>query len=269
MKKLLELGNRIIRNKKNKKQLESEVKLHFVFGFLYLIQIILLVIFSKGSWLSITTNYLAYDTLLSNGEQIVHSAGTSRLFDFNMLWLLVIILAISLVGHFLLATKFKKMLSSKSEVISWLFFGVVNSLLTLIIALLSGVFDFSSLVLLFGVCIMASIGGIFTQLYLQKDKKLANYGLIYILKLTLLPWAVILIYILGTFVFGGNSINAWVYLVYLTLMLTQIAFGYVYGQIKKQVGKWRDEQYSQKVVYALFFICQTLVVWQVFFGSLI
>lgn len=269
MKKLKQLFNF-----KSNQKLVGLKKINLTLSGLYLIQIVLLVIFPNNSWVSITTNYLAYDSLLSSGEKIVHSAGTSRLFDLNLLWVLVFVLGVSCILHLLFATKFKNKYESSlksggsNSIFNWITYGFFSSLTILIMALLSGVFDISSLVLILSVSIFASVSSALYYLRLNTDKHLAKTSFLISIKATILPWLIILVYIIGTFVFGGNSISAWIYLVYLTVILTQVALGYVYNQMNEKIGKWRDVLYSEKIYLGIIFISQTLVIWQIFLGSL-
>lgn len=257
--------------KKKDQNLDGLNKVLIIFSGLYLAQIILLVLFAKDFWVSITTNYLAYDSLLSKSEQIVHGAGTSRLFDLNIIWLLIFILGVSCIGNFILATryntKFKAGLKNGNSIFNWVIYGFVSSMLMLVLALLSGIFDISSLIMLFSINIFVYILGWIYHLRLRNDKQLAKFALMSTIKATILPWAVIIIYIFGTFVFGGNSINAWIYLVYLTVLLAQIGLIYIYNQIQNQSGKWKNILFAERAFLTVIFAWQTLVIWQVFFGT--
>lgn len=261
-------------NLKRNQKLDGLKKTNLILSGLYLAQLILLIIFAKSAWVSITTNYLAYDSLLSSGEKIIHSAGTSRLFDINIAWLLFFILGVSCFLHLILATKLKNKFElslksgSSSSIYNWVIYGMFSSLIILVLSLLSGVFDISSLVLILSVSIFASISSALYCLRLNKDKHLAKPSLIISITATLLPWLIVLIYIIGTIIFGGNSISAWVYLVYLTVMLTQVTLAYVFTQMSRKIGKWRDLLYSVKIFFGIIFISQTLVIWQIFLSSL-
>lgn len=261
----------ILSNNK-KADLTSFNKLHIVFVGLYFLQAILIIALSKEKSLPITTNYLAYDPLLSSGGQVVHSVGTSRLFDINLVWLLAGMLVLSAIGHVVFATVYKKQyqadLKKGSSLTRWVAYGVICSFVMVVVAFLSGVFDVSSLLLMISVGLFATAFGIVNDLWARGSKTMAWFASVNAIKAMIIPWLVILIYVWGTFIFGGNSINAFVYWIYLTVIVAQGLFIVLLNKHYKKQGKWANAVTTEQAFFVILFVLQTLVALQVFFGSL-
>lgn len=257
---------------KKKAELLSLNKLHFVFAGLYTVQAILLLVLGKGSSVPITTNYLAYDPLLSSTGEVVHSAGTSLLFNINLAWVVAAMLFVSAIGHVVFTTIYKKRYQAqlkKSETVTrWVTYGVISSFMMAIVAILSGVYDISSLLLIIAVSLFAAAFGIVTDLWARGSKKMSWFAPVNAIKAAIIPWLVIAIYVWGTFVYGGNSITAFVYWIYLTILLAQVAFVFVLTQQYKKQGNWTDTIYTERALFVLLFVVQTVLAWQVFFGTL-
>lgn len=259
---------------KSKKQIEliNYSKLHLIFVIGYLLQAVLLLILSKNVLIPITTNYLAYDPLLSSGGQVVHSVGTSRLFDINLAWLLAGMLIVSAIGHIMFMTIYKKQymlkLKKGDSITRWVAYGVVSSFIVITLAILSGINDISSLLLMLAVSLFAGVFGYINEVLVRGGKVLARFVPLSAIKAIIIPWFVIVIYVFSTFVYGGNSINAFVYYIYLTVILLQGSFIYMLKKQYSKQGKWKDLIYTEKIFFIAFFLLQLLVVWQVFFGKL-
>ena len=257
---------------KKRRELLSLNKLHFAFAGLYTLQAVLILVLSKGASVPITTNYLAYNPLLSSGGEPVHAAGASRLFDLNLVWLIAAMLLVAALGHIVFATIYKKRyqaeLKKMGSVTRWISCGVVSSLIVLVISLLSGIYDISSLLLLVAVSLFAASFGIVADLWSRSSKSMSWFGPVNAIKAVIIPWLVIAIYIWGTFIYGGNSISAFVYWIYLTVLVAQSAFILMLSKQYKKQGKWSDAIYTERAIFVLFFVVQTLIVWQVFFGTL-
>lgn len=257
----------------SKKQVELNKlnKVLLVSGLLYLLQAGLVLFFGNGKTLPILINYLAYDSLLSNTEQITHSPGVSLLFDLNMLWLVVGILVILAIINLLLASLLKKryetLIKNNSTAVRWIVFGTTNGFAMLTIALLSGLLDIASLLLMITVCAYTVVFG---YLISNVDSKKCTKKLVELsaIKMLAVSWLVLIVYVLGTIAFGGNSINAFVYYIFATALLAQVVYIFILKMHSKKRGKWSEFVYSETAVIALSFILQSAVTWQVFLGTL-
>lgn len=267
MKKLKDL----FKNKK-KAELQSLNKWNFVAAGLYVVQAILILVLSGNASMPLTTNYLAVDPLLSSGGETVRTAGTSRLFDVNFAWLLAGMLLVAAILHLVVATKYRKHyeadLKKGANLSRWVIYGVIGSFVMVVIAGLSGVYDLSSLILIIAVTVFAAAFGIVNDLWAQSGKKVAKLVQVNAIKAAVLPWIVIAIYVWGSIVYGRASIPNFVYWIYLSLVVAQgLVVANVYMQRKKQ-GKWANYMYGEQVSLVLLFVMQTLLTWQVFFGTL-
>lgn len=146
--------------------------------------------------------------------------------DIELRWIVVATLLISVIIPLLAATrnrkKYETALDNKVMLWRWVDTAVVGSLIVSTVALLSGVQDIMTLVLIGGFVVISSVLGYMSEKQNANADK--SYRGAYTLGLVaaLMPWLLIAVYALGTPVWGQTQ-NIWaVYALYFT---TVICFG--------------------------------------------
>jgi hypothetical protein len=81
------------------------------------------------------------------------------------------------------------------------------------------------------------------------------------------PWVAIGIYFVGS-VTSGENVPDFVYAIYVSLFLFFNIFAVNQFLQYKEVGRWKDYIYGEKVYIVLSLVAKTLLVWQVYFGTL-
>ncbi len=136
------------------------------------------------------------------------------------------------------------------------------------IAMLSGVYDLSSLLMIFALTGIMNLMGLMMEVHNQTTKKTSWLSFIIGVKAGIVPWVVFVIYVLGARVYGAGRIPTFVYWIYLSMFLFFSSFAVnMYLQYKK-IGKWSDYLYGERVYMVLSLVAKSLLAWQVFFGSL-
>jgi hypothetical protein len=241
---------------------------------LYLLQgIIVLVLSDPTKGLQpITTNFLTKDELASSASgHSVLVAASHHLFDLNIAYIIVAFFFISALAHFIVATWKRKVYESdlKNGVnrARWIEYSLSASTMMVGIALLSGVFDFASLLMIFALTAIMSLLGLVMELRNQDVKKVdwANYSIGVVAGL--IPWLVIIIYVWNAHVYGAG-VPGFVYWIYGSLFLLFSSFAInMYLQYKK-LGHWSTYLYGERAYIILSFIAKTALAWQVFAGTL-
>ncbi len=257
---------------KQKLSLENLNKWNISLAIVHAIQGILVLVISKTVLLPVSTNYLTLDPLLSQGGQPVLAPATRNLFDINMAYIIAAFFFISAIAHLIVATVYKKKyeagLKKGINKARWIEYSVSASTMMIAIALLSGVYDISSLIMIFALDFIMNMMGLAMELWNQNTKKTSWFSYAIGCVAGIVPWVVFAIYVWGANAFGSGNIPAFVYWIYLSIFIFFNCFAInMYLQYKK-IGKWSNYLYGERVYMILSLVAKTVLAWQVFAGIL-
>jgi Heliorhodopsin len=227
-----------------------------------------LVAAATHSW-PVTTNYLASDPIASQiAGHTVMGGATKHLFDVNVAILVAALLFIAALAHLLVATKYRATYESQLQrglnKMRWVEYGLAGGVMLLILGLLGGVSDISSLLMLFVLSLVAAGVSLSAELHLGRARRTlcALAGLV-----GLVPWAVFGIYVWGAQSSGGH-IPAFLWVLYVTMFAAWVASMFNLRMIGKQRGRWASYLYGERVFMVLSLVAYTALAWQVFTGAL-
>jgi hypothetical protein len=241
---------------------------------LFLVQGILVLVLSdplKGIQ-PIAANFLAEDKLASAaaGHQVLVSA-SHHLFDLNIAYLVAAFLFVSALAHLIIATWKRKVyeadLNKGVNRARWIEYSLSASLMMVAIALLVGVFDFASLLMIFSLSAIMGLLALAMELRNQKVSQVdwANFSIG--IAAGVIPWLVIIKYIWSAHVYG-SGIPGYVYWIFGSLLiLAASAAVNMYLQHKK-LGHWSSYLYGERAFIILSFVAITALTWQIFAGTL-
>ena len=135
------------------------------------------------------------------------------------------------------------------------------------IAILSGVLDFTNLIMIFALTAIMSLLGMVMELRNQGSRKVdwSNYSIG--VAAGAIPWIVIAIYLWNAHVYG-NGVPGYVYWICGSLfVIASSAAINMYLQYKR-LGHWSTYLYGERAYILLSFIAKTVLAWQVFAGTL-
>jgi hypothetical protein len=240
---------------------------------LHALQGVAILILSKSITWPITTSFLTLDTIATKASgNPVLSPATQTVGHINIAYLVAIFFFMSAIAHAIIATKYRKTyeanLSKGINKARWIEYGLSASTMMVAIALLSGVYDLSSLIMIFVLDLIMNLMGLVMEVQNQGAKKV-NWLTYWIGCLAgIVPWIVFAIYVTGSNVYGSGGIPTFVYFIYASMFIFFNCFAVnMYLQYKKQ-GKWADYLYGERVYMILSLVAKTALAWQVFFGSL-
>lgn len=261
------------KNKNKKLPFLQQRPMNFMAAGLYFLQSLLFLFLNnpERAGQPVTTGFLAENKAASLATgQNVSAQASHLLFDFNLAYLVAVFMALAGFAHLLAATRYRSAyeagLKNKVNKFRWMTYALVLGLVMMTVALLSGIFDLSMLIMIFALTLVLGFTGAMAE---KKSAEKNGKWLPYMegLKLGLIPFIVILIYAWGSYAYGG-SLPAYLYFIYLTLLLLFSALIInLYLQIKK-MGHWEDYLFSEKIFTLLSFIATSALAWQVFFGAL-
>lgn len=235
--------------------------------------IAILLLASKAVSWPITTSFLTIDTIATKaaGNPVLAPAAQT-IGQINIGYLVALFFFMSATAHIVIATKYRKTYESDLKKginkARWIEYGLSASTMMVAIALLSGVYDLSSLIMIFVLDLIMNLMGLAMEVYNQGSKKV-NWLAYWIGCLAgIVPWIVFAIYVTGANVYGSGGIPTFVYFIYASMFIFFNSFAInMYLQYKKS-GKWADYLYGERTYMILSLVAKTALAWQVFFGSL-
>jgi hypothetical protein len=249
-------------------------KYNLVVAGLFALQAIIVLVLSdpiKGVF-PVTANFLAEDKLASSssGHQVLVSA-SHRLFDLNIAYLVAAFFILSALAHLIIATWKRKVyendLKKGINRVRWIEFSISAGIMMMAIAMLSGVLDIASLLMVFSLTGIMTLLGLAMELRNQDSNEVdwANFAIG--VTAGLVPWLVIVIYLWNAHVYG-NGVPGYIYWICGSLFLLFSGFAInLYLQYKK-LGHWSAYLYGERAYIVLSFIAKTALAWQIFAGTL-
>lgn len=252
---------------------KSLVRFNFIMAGLHALQALAVFVLSdpdRGVW-SITANHLTLDPS-STADKPVLASATQTIFDINLAYLIVAFFLLSAVAHLIVATVYRKRYEANLKhginKVRWIEYALSASTMMVAIALLSGIYDLGSLVMIFGLTAIMNLMGLVMELYNQGREKTSwltyNIGSF----AGILPWVVIGIYFWAGNRYGAGDIPTFVYYIYASIFLFFNCFAINMILQYKKVGKWHDYLYGEKTYIVLSLLAKSALAWQVFAGTL-
>jgi hypothetical protein len=240
-----------------------------VMGVFHLIQgVVVLLLSDPGKGIvPITINYLRYDTQL---QKLLPA--TEQLTEVNIAWFVAIFFFMSATAHLFISTVYRKKyeqdLKKGINKVRWFEYALSASVMMIAISFLTGIYDLSSLVMIFFLDAIMNLMGLAMEIHNQGEKKIKWLDFIIGCIAGIIPWIVFGIYVYGATEFGGGNIPDFVYWIYVSIFLFFNSFAVnMYLQYKK-IGKWKNYLYGETVYIVLSLVAKTLLAWQVFGGTL-
>lgn len=237
-------------------------------GLFHLVQGIIMILISNQFKLPVTTNYLAFDSLT---QKILPTQSTVAQLQIGPL--VAVFLLLSALAHFLLASPgifnwYRANLKKEINPARWYEYALSSSLMIVIIAMLCGMSDLSSLILLFGLNATMNLFGLMMELHNQSTTKTNWTAFTYGCFAGLLPWLTIGLYFNGAASSVATAIPAFVYAILLSIFFCFSIFALNMWLQYKRVGPWKDYLYGERVYIILSLVAKSALAWQIFSGTL-
>jgi hypothetical protein len=247
-------------------------KWNLVMAALHFIQGVAVVILSTNASFPVTTSYLTLDTLASKSGSPVLVSASRHLADINLAYLVAAFFFISAAAHLFIATVYRKTyeadLKRGVNKARWFEYSISASIMMIAIAMLSGVYDVSSLLMIFALDFVMNMMGLVMEVHNQTTKKTSWLSYIIGCIAGIVPWIVFAIYVAGARNYGSGQIPSFVYWIYLSMFIFFSSFAVNMFLQYRKIGKWADYLYGERVYMILSLVAKSLLAWQVFFGAL-
>ncbi|MCA9383786.1 heliorhodopsin HeR [Candidatus Dojkabacteria bacterium] len=252
---------------KTDKQLNKLRTFNFVMGCFHLLQGILLWVLSTDFTLPINTYFLKFNQATMNLQPVEDTVWELRLAP----WIAVF-LFMSAAAHFIISSPgiyewYAKNLKNGINYARWYEYAFSSSLMIVIISLLVGIYDLSALIPIFGINAMMILFGLMMELHNQTTKKTDWTSFIYGSIAGIVPWIVIAFNLAGA---GEGDLKppTFVYWIFFTIFIFFNTFAINMFLQYKQVGKWKDYLFGEKMYIVLSLLAKSALAWQIFAGTL-
>lgn len=247
-------------------------KLNLIAGMAHILGASIILGWAKdGAYWPITVSYLKFDSAVASLSPASHQIGT-----INLAFLVALFFIISAAFHFAIRVgwnkKYYQDLEQGINKFRWIEYSISASTMMVGISVLSGIYDLSSLIMIFALTAIMNMMGLVMELWgqdrngLKKPTKWLAYQIGSMAGA--IPWVVFMIYVFSSGRYGGGDIPTFVYWIYISIFLFFNCFAFnMYFQYKR-VGKWSNYLYGEKVYIWLSLIAKTILAWQVFVGTL-
>jgi hypothetical protein len=194
------------------------------------------------------------------------------LFTVNLAWFVVAFFLLSSLAHLFIGTIYKKKYEANLILginkVRWFEYAFSASIMMIAISLLSGIYDLSSLVMIFTLDALMNLLGLAMEKENQGKTKVNWFTYVLGCIAGVVPWIVYGIYVYGASQYGGGNIPTFVYWIYVSIFLFFNSFAVNMVLQYKKVGPWKDYLYGERVYIILSLVAKSLLAWQVFAGTL-
>lgn len=232
-------------------------------GFLHFAQGVALLVLSSDFALPVTASFLEP---AAGGVE----STTRTLFEVRIGPLVAAFLFLSAIAHWVVAARFGWYRGNLRRGINparWVEYSLSASLMIVVIAMLSGIYDVAALVALFGVNAAMILFGWMMELHNQTTERTVWTAFWFGCVMGALPWVAIGIYLVGAAI-GPGGPPAFVFWIYVSLFLFFNVFAVNMGLQYARVGRWRGYLYGERAYIVLSLVAKSLLAWQVFAGTL-
>lgn len=210
----------------------------------------------------ITSSYLKFDE-----TQMRLITDTTDLFTIPFAAVASIFLFISAFFHFYIVFKKEKYIDGLEKNINtyrWYEYALSSSLMISLIAILFGVYDLSTLILIFMINASMNLFGLLMERINQLTSKTDWSPFIFGSIAGITPWIIIIMYAFGNT--APAEVPGFVYAILVSYFIFFNAFPINMILQYKKIGKWIDYLYGEKVYIILSLLAKTVLIWLIFFG---
>jgi hypothetical protein len=242
-------------------------RFNLVMFLVHIFQAFMIIFLSNNFTLPVTRSYPFFDT---NTMAITQASET--MFEVQIAPLIALFLIISAAAHLFIGSilykKYVEHLKNGMNPYRWYEYSISASLMIVIIAMLTTIYDFGMLLALFTLTAVMNLMGLMMELHNQKTEKTnwTSYTIGCIAGIV--PWIVIFISLIGGTSTSGESVPDFVIAIFVTIAIFFNLFAINMFLQYKKIGRWKDYLYGEKMYIVLSLVAKSALAWQVFAGTL-
>jgi hypothetical protein len=236
-----------------------------VMAVVHLAQALLILALANNTTQPIFTYFLRFDPatqgLVSQQE---------LLYNLPLGPMVALFLFVSAFDHFLLAgplyRRYVDGLEEKHNYYRWYEYAISSSIMIVVIAVLVGIRDVSSIILIFALNSTMNLFGLMMEKHNQGKEKVDWTSYIFGTYVGIVPWIAISIYLIGSG--EGGRVPDFVYFIYVIIGIFFFSFAFNMILQYRKKGRWSDYLFGEYVYILLSLFAKTMLAWLVFGGAL-
>ena len=236
-------------------------------GALHLVQGALMLALSNSFTVPITRSYLSYNEVTERLD-----VATETICNIRLGPLVAMFLFMSAIAHLLVSTVlyswYVRNLERHINVARWVEYAFSSSVMIVIIAMLTGVYDAYTLISLFALNAMMILFGWMMELHNQTTKKTDFTAFVFGCIAGIVPWIVIGASLLRAGIESQGKMPTFVYYIFLSIAIFFNVFAINQYLQYKRYGRWKDYLYGERMYIVLSLVAKSVLAWQVFMGTL-
>lgn len=215
---------------------------------------------------TITQNFLKFDV---ESKSLV--TASKELFDLPFGIMVASFLLISALAHvivYVMSDKYFADLKIGINQFRWFEYAISSSIMIVLISTLFGIYDIASLTLIFFVnASMNLFGLVMEQLNSKRKQENVNWGpFIWGSIAGIAPWIAIAMYMFATGNFGQVPWFVWAIVIVYFVAFNTFPLNMILQY--KEVGKWKDYLYGERIYIILSLVAKSALAWLVLFGAM-
>ena len=242
--------------------------LNLVTGLVLFVQGVLMLVLSSDFSLPVMTHYLGNNIGRRIPMPVAREVTMLRIGPMVAAFLFISAAALLLIAAPGIFNWYKKNLLEGINYARWIEYSFSASLMIVIIAMLSGMYDLSSMILIFFLNMMMILFGLMMELHNQTTERTNWSAFAFGCIAGIVPWVVIALYYISAAADPSNNIPKFVPYILISLFIFFNIFAVNMVLQYKKVGPWRDYLFGEKVYIILSLTAKSLLAWQVFAGTL-
>jgi hypothetical protein len=249
------------------KVFENLRSFNLVAAVLHLLQAGLMLSLSTDFRLPVTTAFVGYDPQAGKLEPMLRTA-----FELPVGPMVAGFLFLSAVAHFAVSAPgvydwYQKNISRGINYARWMEYALSSSLMIVVIALLVGIYDLVSLLLIFFLNAMMILFGWMMELHNQTTERVNWTSFLFGSLAGAAAWVAIAIYLAGAGNEFGN-VPTFVYWIFFSIFIFFNLFAINMILQYKKLGPWRRYLFGERMYIVLSLVAKSLLAWQVWAGTL-
>jgi hypothetical protein len=233
-------------------------RFNLVVGLIHLVQAVALVALSNDLALPVFATFLTDDPVAQQGL-----ADPELVFSIRIGFAVALFVAFAAVDHLLVAGPLRRWyegrLDARANTARWIEYSVSSSIMVVLIAQLTGIWDLAALGAIFGLNTSMILFGLVMER--REQPETADWTAYWSGTFAgVVPWALLGYYLLAT----GGDVPTFVYVIYVVQFVLFFSFALNMWLQYKQIGRWRDYVHGEYAYIILSLAAKTLLAWLVF-----
>ena len=239
-----------------------------VVGLFLIVQGVIMWAISNDTTAQITTSYLGKSGAIPGmPTTLVQNFAEWRLGPIVASFLL-------LSGLFLLGSAFiwrkqyEAQIQKGMNLFRWAEYAITSSMMVIVIAILCGIYDLSTLILIFSLNACMILFGWMMEVHNQTTKKVDWTSYYFGCFAGAMPWVIMGLYFYNALAAGGSAVPSFVYAIFWSLFIAFNVFSVNMILQYAKVGKWKDYIFGEYAYVTFSLVAKALLAWQVWGGTL-